>query len=109
MLFGSFAGKAAVNLCRDTNHEPARIGAFRQRLGDRLAGCSQIGEHVTHDIGEARERFTLGGREPSMVTSSRRLLDAHWICLRNAEYAEWSAGAYPAAKGSHRPDQGTGG
>ena len=27
MLFGSFADKTAVNLCRNTHHEPARIGA----------------------------------------------------------------------------------
>ena len=64
MLFGSFADKATVNLCRDTHHEPARVGAFRQRLGDRLTGYSQIGEHVTHDSGETRECFNRGGREP---------------------------------------------
>ena len=28
MLFGSVADKTAVNLCRNTHHEPARIGAF---------------------------------------------------------------------------------
>jgi hypothetical protein len=55
VLFGGFTDEAAVNLCRDTDHEPAGVGAFRQRLGNRLAGCSQAGEHVTHDIGEARE------------------------------------------------------
>jgi hypothetical protein len=64
MLFGSFTDKATVNLCRDTHHEPARIGAFRQRLGNRLTGCSQIGEHVPHDISKTRECFTRGGREP---------------------------------------------
>jgi hypothetical protein len=51
MLFGSFADKTAMKLCRNTHHEPARIGAFRQRLWNWLAGCSQVGEHVTHDIG----------------------------------------------------------
>jgi len=64
MLFGGFANKATVNLRRDTHHEPARVDAFRQRRGDRLAGCSQIGEHVTHDIGETRECFNRRGREP---------------------------------------------
>ena len=64
MLFGSVADKAAVNLCGNTHHEPARIGAFRQRFWNRLAGCSQVGENVTHDIGETRECFNWGGREP---------------------------------------------
>ena len=64
MLFGSFADEATVNLCRDTYHEPAGVRAFRQRLGNRFAGCSQIGEHVTHDIGKTPECFNLGGREP---------------------------------------------
>jgi len=54
VLFGGFTDEAAVNLCRDTDHEPAGVGTFRQRLGNRLAGRSQAGEHVTHDIGEAR-------------------------------------------------------
>lgn len=52
MLLGSFAGKTAVNLGRNTHHEPARLAALRQGLWDRLAGCSQVGEDVTHDIGE---------------------------------------------------------
>ena len=64
MLFGSFADKTAVNLCRNTHHEPARIGALRQRLWNRLTGCSQVGEHVTHDIGETLECFNRRGREP---------------------------------------------
>ena len=64
MLFGSFADKTAVNLCRNAHYESARIGAFRQRLRNRLAGCSQVGEDVTHDIGETRESFNRGGREP---------------------------------------------
>ncbi len=64
MLFGSFTGKATVNLCRDTHYEPAGIGAFRQRLGNRLTRCSQIGEHVTHDISQTRECFPRGRREP---------------------------------------------
>ena len=64
MLFGRVADKAAVNLCRNSNDEPARIGAFRQRFWNRLAGRSQVGEHVTHDIGETRECFNRGGREP---------------------------------------------
>ena len=64
MLFGGFADKATVNLCRDAHHEHASVGAFRQRRGDRLAGRAQIGEHVAHDIGETRECFNRGGREP---------------------------------------------
>ncbi len=64
MLFGGFAGKAAVNLCRNTYHESARVGTVRQRLWDRLTRCGQIGEHATHDVGETRKRFNRGGREP---------------------------------------------
>jgi hypothetical protein len=55
MLFGSFADKATVNLRGDTHHEPARVGAFRQRFGDSFAGRNEIGEDVTHHVGEARE------------------------------------------------------
>jgi hypothetical protein len=43
VLFGGFAGKAAVNLCRNTHHEPARVCAVRQRLRDRLTRCGQVG------------------------------------------------------------------
>ena len=64
MLFGSFADKTAVNLRRNTRNEPARISAFRQRLRNRLAGCGQVREHVTRDIGETRECFNRGRREP---------------------------------------------
>ncbi len=32
--------------------------------GIGFAGRAQIGEHVTHDIGETRECFNRGGREP---------------------------------------------
>jgi hypothetical protein len=64
MLFRGFADKTAVNLCRNTHHEPARISTFRQRLRNRLAGGSQVGEHLTHDIGKTRERLDRGGREP---------------------------------------------
>ena len=62
MLFCSFAGKAAVHFCRNAHYEPARIGAFRQRLWDRLAGYSQVGEYVAHDASETRECFNRGGR-----------------------------------------------
>jgi hypothetical protein len=64
VLLGRFAGKPTVDLCGDTDHELARVGMFRQRLGDRFAGFSQIGEYVTDDIFETRVGFDRGGREP---------------------------------------------
>ena len=57
MLLGGFADKAAVDLCRDAHHEPAGVGTFRQGRGNRFAGCGQVGKHVAHDIGQARESF----------------------------------------------------
>ena len=64
MLFSSFEDKTTVNLCRDAHHERAGVGAFRQRPGDRLAGCSQIGQHVTHDIGQTLKCFAWVGLLP---------------------------------------------
>ena len=68
MLLGSFARKTAVDLGRNTHHEPGRIAALRQGLWDWLAGSSQVGEDVTHDIGETFECFNprpdhYGGRQ----------------------------------------------
>jgi hypothetical protein len=57
VLFGGFADKATVNLCRDAHHESAGVGTFRQRRGNWFARCGQVGEHVAYDIGEACERF----------------------------------------------------
>ncbi len=59
MLFGSVADKTAVNLCRDTHHEPARIGAFRQRLWNRLAGCSQVGQRSLQVGRDQLSRFAI--------------------------------------------------
>ena len=43
-------------------HKPVEAHVLFGR--NRLGGCGQVGKHVTHDIGETRECFNLGGREP---------------------------------------------
>lgn len=56
MLLGGLADQATVDLGRDPYDEPARVRAFRQGLGNRLAGRSQVGEHVAYDIGDTAAR-----------------------------------------------------
>jgi hypothetical protein len=64
VLFSGFADKTAVNLCRDAHHKPAGVGALRQRLGNWIAHCRQVSEHVANDIGNAAQCFNLGGSKP---------------------------------------------